>query len=155
MKTNRNMSALLQRAGLQWPLTTGATATRPLSLELVSDCVLLKSESERNKHLKVSDFPDRTGFECFVNHVHLPFTGSNESLTSCLRYAATVQEALIPFTRDRHFRVIVTLPDDDDCTVRFHQIRPGENWITEELEGYKSEAILVFDVPESQPVSAR
>jgi hypothetical protein len=60
----------------------------------------------------------------------------------------------MPLTQDRQFRVIVALPEDDDCTVRFHQIRPGENWSAEDLEGYKSEAILVFDVASSrQPLS--
>jgi hypothetical protein len=32
------------------------------------------------------------------------------------------------------------------CTVEFHQIRPGKDWIAEDLEGHKPKAILVFDV---------
>jgi hypothetical protein len=60
----------------------------------------------------------------------------------------------MPLTQDRQFRVIVSLSEDDDCTVRFHQVRTGEISIAENLEGFKSEAILVFDVPSSdQPIS--
>jgi hypothetical protein len=144
------MSALLKRAGLGWPLPARANPGQVPTLEIFEDCVLLKEHWDPKKHVQITDFPDKTGFECSANHVHLPFVGTNESLISCLEYAATLQEALSPFTQDRRFRVIVALPEDDDCTVRFHQIRPGENWIADDLEGYKSEAILVFDVPSSR-----
>jgi hypothetical protein len=126
-------------------------------LKIFENCVLLKHQWEPNKHAKIADYFDKTGFECFINHVHLPFAETNESqsLASCLEYAATLQDALLPLTPDRQFRVIVSLSEDGEfpgsaCTVRFHQIRPGEVWVTEDLEGYKSEAILVFDVPNSR-----
>jgi len=154
MKMNNKMSALLQRAGLHWPLVDRAAPEQLPTLEVFEDCVLLKSEWEPNKqHVKIADFSDETDFECFINHVHLPFTGTKESLLSCLEYAATLQVALMPLTRDRQFRVIVSLSEDDhDCTARFHQIRLGEDSVPEDLEGYKSEAILVFDVPDSRQV---
>jgi len=150
------MSALLQRAGLRWPLVARANVGQPPTLKIFEDCVLLKNQWEPNKqHVKIKDLPDKTGFECFINDVHLPFDGTNESLISCLEYAATLQEALMRLTQDRQFRVIVSLSEDDEfpksaCTVRFHQIRTGENSMSDDLEGYKSEAILVFDVPSSR-----
>jgi hypothetical protein len=151
------MSALLQKAGLRWPLVARAIPGQLPTLEIFEDCVLLKDQWAPNRqHVKITDLPDRTGFECFINHVHLPFEGTNETLIPCLEYAAALQEALMPLTQDRQFRVIVSLSQDDAfpksaCTVRFHQIRPGENWISEDLEGNKSEAILIFDVSSSQP----
>ncbi len=152
MKMNRKMSSLLQKGAVRWPTPLTAIPSELPRLEIVHDCALLASEYERNKHVKVADFPDKTGFENFINHVHLPFAGTNDSLISCLEYAATLQAALMPLTHERQFRVIVSLSDDAPsarfaCTVRFHQIRPGESWISENLEGYESEAILVFDVP--------
>jgi hypothetical protein len=147
-RMNSKMSALLQKAGLQWPVAVRALHVPLPTLEIFEDCVLLKSQWEVNKHVKIADRFDKTDFECFINHVHLPFDGTNESLVSCLEYSATLREALMLLTQDRQFRVIVSLSEDDgECTVRFHRIRLGENWIAEDLEGYKSEAILVFDVP--------
>jgi hypothetical protein len=146
MKMNDKMSALLQRADLHWPLGAKATTGEPPILEFVQGCVLLKTEYELNKHVKLAEFPDKTGLECFINHVHFRFTGTNESLTSCLEYAAALQAVLASAAQDRRFRVIVGI-NDNDCVVRFHQIRPGESWISEDLEGYKSEAVLVYDVP--------
>ena len=148
------MSALLERANLQWPLVTDATSRQVPTLEIFEDCVLLKSEWHRNKHVKITDCFDKTGFECFINHVHFAFNGTNETLISGLEHAAAIQDALMTLARDRRFRIIVSLSEDDEfpesaCAVRFHQIRRGEGWIAENLEGYKSEAILVFDVPNS------
>src|SRR5208282_4853177 len=91
-RMNNKMSALLQRAGLRWPLVACAIPAQLPTLEILEDCVLLKEHWEPNKHVKITDCFDRTGFECFVNHVHLPFAGTNESLVSCLKHAATLQE---------------------------------------------------------------
>lgn len=150
-RMNSKMSALLQRAGLRWPVVIHAAPGQLPTLEIFEDCVLLKNQWELNKHVQITDRFDKTDFECFINHVHLAFDGTNETLLPCLEYAATLQEVLMPLTRDRQFRVIVSLSQDDAfpksaCTVRFHQIRPDENSMAEDLEGYKSEAILVFDV---------
>src|ERR1700730_404830 len=146
---NDKMSALLQRAALSLPLVAPSIPGSLPTLELFDDCVLLKDQWEPNKHVTIESCFDKTGFECFINHVHLPFDGTNENLNSCLEYAAELKEALTPLTPGRQFRVIVALSEDNasGCTVRFHQIRSGENWIDDDLQGYKSEAISVFDVP--------
>jgi hypothetical protein len=152
-RMNRKMSALLEKANLRWPVESLVVPDKLEILEIFEDCVLLKKNWEPNKnHVKIADYPDKTGFECFINHDHLPFTGTNESLISCLEYAAVLQRALMPLTQDRRFRVMVSLSENDEfpksaCTVRFHQIRPGEDSMSDDLEGYESEAILVFDVP--------
>ena len=53
----------------------------------------------------------------------------------------------MPLTKEREFRVILSLSEDDgDCTVRFHQIRPGETSSSDNLKDYESEALLIFDV---------
>ncbi|MGA9901297.1 MAG: hypothetical protein WBQ39_05120, partial [Terriglobales bacterium] len=89
---NKKMSALLQRAGLRWPVEA-LTISRPLpALEIFEDCVLLKDQWDPNKHVKIAECFDRTGFECFINHVHLPFDGTNQTLISCLEYVATLQQ---------------------------------------------------------------
>jgi hypothetical protein len=121
-RMNKKMSALLQSAGFRWPLEA-LIVPRPLpALEIFEDCVLLKDQWDPNKHVKIADCFDKTGFECFINHVHFPFDETNQTLISCLEYAATLQETLMPLT-GRQFRVIVSLSDDGSrkfaCTVRF------------------------------------
>lgn len=43
------------------------------------------------------------------------------------------------------FRVIVGC-GDHDAVVRFHRVRPREEWLSDDLESYVDEAILVIDV---------
>lgn len=144
MKTNHKMDALLKEHGITWPLPGPVSEMDPPKLEFVEDCLLLANEHQRNKHIRTADFSDKTGFECFINHVHLTFAGSRQSLLSCLKYAVALEIALKE--QQCCCRVIVGI-SEGDCAVRFHQIRPGEAWVTENLESYEREAIMIFDVP--------
>jgi hypothetical protein len=145
MKMNKNMSDLLRRTNVSMTLAENmALETLKSPTFTVADgSVLLKHEYERAAHVKTEDFPDRTGYECFVNHVHLPFNGTRESLLSCLGYAVALQRGLVRSATERRFQVIVSVAEDD-CTVRFHEVRPGENWLSEDLEGFAEEAIVVL-----------
>lgn len=90
---NSKMSALLNRTGLRWPVS--ASVEDFPELEAAHGCVLLKSQWQPNKqHVKIEDFPDKTGFECFINHVHFPFAGTKESLMSLLAYGAALTRSL-------------------------------------------------------------
>jgi len=113
------------------------------ALSEVGGFVLLKNQYEANKHLSPADLPDRTGFECFINHIHLPFDGTGASLNSCLSYSIALQKALARIAKNRNFQVIVSV-DDHECTVRFHQLRQGESWVAEDIEGYTEEAVLLL-----------
>ena len=155
MKMNSEMSVLMERLAVRWPPTPSALATDTPELEVFEDCVLLKNEFARNRHVKIPELPDKTGFECFINHVHLPFRSTKKSLVSCLSHAVAIETALTPLAQNRQFRVIVGISENDSspefsCTIRFHQIRSGEEWVADDLEGYESEAVLVFDVPDSR-----
>ena len=139
------MSSLLKRSKISLPLDE-TLAAEPLTIpvfDYVDGSVLLKQEFQGTRHVKASDFPDRTGYESFINHVHLRFDQTRESLVSCLRYALALQTGLARLQPRRHFQIIVAV-GEDDCTVRFHELRIGESWVAENLEGY-SEAVLVLD----------
>lgn len=142
------MAELLHSAGLEWPLTA-AHGTIPIpELYVTADFVVLATNWRTNRHIKVTDFTDKTGFECFVNLDHISYLGTKESLVFCLKHTAVLRDALMAVASDRRFRVILSISEEDhDCTLRFHQVRPRESWLSDNIEGYLSEAILVFDVP--------
>lgn len=155
MKMNHRMSALLRRASIPVPfgnsLTPGLSPTP--ALVIVGEFVLLKDHYEASKHIRPEDLPDKTGYECLINHVHLPFDGTNESLRSSLRYAVALQKELTRIGQGHGFQVILSV-DDRECTVRFHRIRPNENWIADDLEGYAEEAVLVLRSDEDERPTA-
>jgi hypothetical protein len=147
MRMNARMSETLKKASITVPFAgpllsdIGASP----SLVVVDGSLLLREEYEKAKHVKPDDFSDRTGFECFVNHVHFPYDGSRASLQSCLKFATALQKGLTEFGEGRRFLVIVSV-SADSCVVRFHQCRPNENWVADDLEGYSEEAILILPV---------
>src|ERR1700682_1112169 len=145
MKMNQRMSALLRQADIPVPFVEEtALRTPPMpALSQVGEFVLLKNQYEANKHVRPADFPDKTGFECFINHVHHPLDGTDASLKACLSYAISLQKGLARIAKNRSFQVIVSV-DDHECTIRFHQLRQGESWLAEDLEGYTDEAVLVL-----------
>lgn len=139
------MSALLRQADIPVPFVDDPALNAlpiPALLE-VGEFVLLKKNYEANKHVKPADHEDKTGYECFINHVHLPFDGTGASLKSCLSYAIALQKGLSRIAKNRSFLVIASV-NDDWCTVRFHQLRQSESWVAEDLEGYTEEAVLLL-----------
>ncbi len=100
-------------------------------------CYLLVSEADKNKTI-ASEFPDRTGFECFVNHFHCAALG--EALAFCDKLAAALQEKF-----GSGFTIIVSW-DGSNATVRFHKTRSGESWVATDLESYTDEAIRVVQI---------
>jgi hypothetical protein len=146
---NQKMSVLLKQADISVPFpdsTTLETFPLPVLLE-VGEFVLLRSHYEANKHVNPKDLPDKTAFECLINHVHHPFERTNASLRSCLSYAIALQNSLSRIANGRGFLVIASF-DDHECVTRFHQVRQNENWVAADLEGYTKEAVLLLAVGE-------
>jgi hypothetical protein len=144
MKMNGKMSSLLMQMNIAVSDIGQFRAAEPTpAISTVDGCVVITDEYERNRHVKVTDFPDRTGFECFINHAHLPYQGTRQSLIDSLGFAIGVRDALGRINEQREFLTIVSIADGT-CTVRFHQCRPSENWISSDLEGYGDEALLLL-----------
>lgn len=104
-------------------------------------------------------FPDQTGFEAFVNHVHvLDVLGAEaerdpeRSLGQGLALGRALKVLLAGRGR---FQIVVatSIEAPADCNVRFYRWRPGEVWIEDDLEGYTHEGILVIDTEESPPLA--
>jgi len=147
MNMNSRMVELLRQRRISLPLDTIYTTANSEFLPLVEvgGSVLIKREFDRNKHLKLAGFQDRTGYEAFVNHVHFPLDDHRESLLKCLTYASNLQRELTAISAGRRFLIILSA-EGTNSTVRFHQVRPNENWLSDDLEGYKEEAILLLPV---------
>ncbi len=93
--------------------------------------MLLASEvrdSEFNR-----DTYDETGYECFINHIHI------KSLPEALEFAERLNKALLERLRG-DFVVIVSF-DGREAAVRFHRRRIGQTWLSENLEEYREEGI--------------
>jgi hypothetical protein len=142
MKMNQEMARLLVGIDLSKPEVLPQPDSTP-AFVTEGNSVFLREEYAGAKSVSTKDFPDRTGLESFVNHVHFPFHGDRTSLLRALGYTMALQTALRIYEPDRRFLVILSI-SDTKSTVRFHECRPNESWLADNLEGYKEEAILVL-----------
>lgn len=95
------------------------------------------------------NFPDLTGYECFVNHIHVEdqVDGSLSEqalLRKGIAFALAIESRLRSEFPGKPFNVIVAA-NVSGCGARFHTVRPGEEWLASDLEGYADEAILVLE----------
>lgn len=90
-------------------------------------CVLLASQARDPASSRAATHDD-TGYECFVNHLHVGTL--EEALEVARRLTAALGERFAG-----GFVVIVSF-DGREATVRFHRFRMGQTWLSENLEGY-------------------
>jgi hypothetical protein len=137
MKTNKNMRRFLRELQIN-PSVLSPELANVLSAGFVEekDCVLLASQA-RSCALDRAATQDETGYECFINHVHV------ESLGEALEFARRLKNALAASFAG-NFVVIVSC-DDRTATVRFHRLRAGQTWLSDNLEEYREEGIAVID----------
>jgi hypothetical protein len=98
-------------------------------------------------------FDDLTGWECFVNHIHVEdYLGKRKGkeipldiLLQGLKYATELTKKLQEYRAgETNFLIIVSFADQA-CSVRFHKFRTNEEWVSENLEQYADEAVCVFE----------
>lgn len=112
---------------------------------------LLASQVQSSQPTQHQHFPDRTGYEAFINHLHIADileAGAEESTARILSQAVAFARGLEALVAPHGpFEIVVAIDKESpsDCNVRFYRRRPGETWIADDLEGYKEEGILVLD----------
>ena len=160
MKTNQRMDVLYDEVhaeNLDDPKALPQKLLTTLNGGFVEEdqCVFL-SLLKKKAPVRRPDFPDCTGYECFVNHIHVEDYLENGNLSPLellgrgLALAYELKARLAKLHGTRHFRIIVAF-DGSTCTVRFHTVRLDEEWTDKNLNAYAEEAIAVLETQELEP----
>jgi hypothetical protein len=102
------------------------------------------------ENVKPENFPDLTGFECFVNNIHVEdhFGHSKIDQAALLRqgiaFALATESRIRSTFPGKPFKIIVAA-NQSGCGVRFHSARTGEEWLASDLDSFGEEAILVLE----------
>ena len=164
MRTNRAMEELLRRFQLdpQRPPQLAVELRRLVAPGIVEQdgCWLLASQLKAGTAGQRQHFPDRTGYEAFVNHIHIEDELDSElcSAEVLLGQALALGHAMGGLAAAHGaFKIVVAsnLDAPGDCNVRLFKARPGETWIRDDLEGYSHDGILVLETPALPPVPSR
>jgi hypothetical protein len=159
MRTNNTMSQRLARAAVD-PLDVQVQMSRRLQnlvqspLRFDAGCVVLEPLATKIPY-DPDKFYDRTGYECFVNKIHVvdyideSSEKAQELLGQGLKYGFELGKRL---AAEGTFLVVLSLDHDSgDVIVLFHKQREGEQWLSDNLEGYKTDDVLAWDTGDFSP----
>lgn len=105
MKMNRRMQRILKKLKLPFPGPefSSKDGFRRNAFMRFRGCVFLKQGFKLSR-VSQKHFPDKTGYECFVNHVHLASDGTRRSAVSCLEYCTKLDVGLANFAPGKDSR---------------------------------------------------
>lgn len=110
------------------------------------ECFFLKDCVELDTNATSQDFPDNTGYECFINSVNVDDYVENNYLEQGILFAREVFNSFRQLDVNKTLNCIMSM-DEFGLKVKFHTIRAGESWLSDDLEGFE-ESILVVDSDE-------
>lgn len=108
--------------------------------------IFLKALLSKSGNAQPADFPDMTGYECFINHIHLDdrLGKGASAFEQAILFGRQVRDLLSRHvSAGSNVKVIVSC-SGDGCSVRFHLVRENEKWLSEKLDSY-AEAILILE----------
>jgi hypothetical protein len=106
----------------------------------VHDNYLLKELANVETNVTTESFQDKTGYECFMNHLHIEEYAGEQPMTQAVLFAAGVLTKWVNQKFDGKLVAIIG-SDQESVTDRFHYERLNEFWLARDLEGFE-QAIL-------------
>jgi hypothetical protein len=123
------------------PLKEQLDAIANDGLVVIDECYLLSKEAHNTINVAINDFPDKTGYECFINHIHIDDYVSEDLVNQSISYASKVLHKWNEQQFDGELISIIGF-DEDECSkkrgavVRFHYRRQNESWLADDLDGF-------------------
>jgi hypothetical protein len=108
--------------------------------------LILHREVDALETRTLDQFSDATGVEAFFNHLHIDPDGWR--LQECAEAGLTslnlLRQEIIKYPASGPLQLVLAVGFHEipRCTLRFYRHRAGEIWLTDDLEGYETEAIL-------------
>jgi hypothetical protein len=143
MRRNEKMSNLL--SGIAHTTSLSDSLQRLLAQGFVKkqECYLISTLKRRGDNVTVSDCFDKTGYECFVNSIHIVDYQQPADLSVSVAFAGALFNAWTVTGIKETLRVIVSYKTEDPV-VKWHVARDGENLLGDDIEGFES-AVLEID----------
>lgn len=92
-------------------------------------------------NVSLNDFEDRTGYECFINSIHIDDYAESNWLGNALQLSQRLLECWFGSQNSESLQVILSC-GEFGAMVKAHVIRAGEIWLDDDLDSY-DEPVLV------------
>jgi hypothetical protein len=142
MKINMAMRGVLADAALVKAQKSALNAIVQRGFVVKENCYFLDALIPAAKSVTRVHFPDCTGYECFVNSVHVEDYDDRAPLSQVIQFVTQVFAAWSAWMPAMTLISVVSA-DEFSVVVKFHVKRPTEQWISENIEGYEDPIMLV------------
>jgi hypothetical protein len=126
------------------------TAIGGAKLIRAEGCVFLDLLYKCRGNAKLDAFPDKTGYECFVNHIHLD--DYSDDIAGQLKLALGLMQRIKQnFRRSEYSQLpieFIVSVNESSCVLRFHILREGQDYLDNDLSTYKLDAIAISSLSE-------
>jgi hypothetical protein len=111
----------------------------------INDCWFLNSLLNKQLHIKSSEFIDKTGYECFVNSLHIDDFVKKNFLSQAILFIGEIIENWVNLNNHKSLEIILS-ETDFGISIKFHLVRENEEWIAiNDVEKF-TEGIMIIRV---------
>jgi len=141
MKANTSMVSLLSETSTTRSLDPSLREIAENGFVHDDECYILRKLS-RTTNAKRTNFDDCTGYECFINSLHIEDYDSESPFAQARLFVAQVFRTWITANPAIPLRAIVSA-DEFSVVVKFHVRRPGEQWLSDDIDGYEDPVLSI------------
>jgi hypothetical protein len=135
MKANREMKEIIGMLKFDRPLIPSLKSIANAGFVESENCYLFDSLARNFTNAKRANFQDCTGYECFVNSLHVEDYESDQPLAQGILLVDEVFRVWRAANPALQLTAIVSA-DELAVVLRFHVKRSGEQWLSDDIKGY-------------------
>jgi hypothetical protein len=124
---------------------------------VVDGCFLLTALADVTTNATEDSFPDKTGYECFINHIHIEDHVTENFFAESVVFTSALLRKWNDTNCEGHLVVIAALGIDEG-TIRCHLKRSNESWLANDLDRFEqaileisSNDLMFFDLLNNWP----
>lgn len=135
MKSNAEMRKIIGALSFGKPLIPSLKSIADGGFVENDNCYLLDSFARNPTNAKRTNFQDCTGYECFVNSLHVEDYADEEPLAQGILFVEAVFRVWKVSNPALALTAIISA-DELAVVTRFHVRRSGEQWLSDDIEGF-------------------
>jgi hypothetical protein len=136
MKSNAAMRKLLEDAAFVAHIEPALREIVDGGFVVKEGCHLLAALEPAATNVTRANFPDCTGYECFVNSIHVEDYDDKTPLCQAIQFVMQIFAAWLASTPTLALVAIISV-DEFSVVVKFHAKHQEEQWLSENIEGYE------------------
>ncbi|AOB31662.1 hypothetical protein AKI39_14640 [Bordetella sp. H567] len=142
MECNAPMKELLGAVAVLPQIHPALTAIIDEGFDVRAGCYFLAALLRKATNVSRSSFIDCTGYECFVNSIHIEDYDDQAPLAQAVQFISRVFSGWRTWTYTSSLVAIVG-GNESSVVVKFHAKRPTERWLSDDIELYDDPTMSV------------